>query len=372
MNMMTYIKNSSLKIIYFICIFFAVNIVLLSSSPIDAQFTDIVYMDFLLIFISLVFAFVDYKRWKYSYKEIYEAVNNVDKQDEIGKVTRVEAVEKIGKADQEDKIIEISDIGKIDESLPNNNYYFEAKLIKDIVRLKNDEMEGKVQKVKLSLDEMNDYITKWVHEIKIPISVCELIADKIDQVDESEQLILEFDRIKFLINQVLYTSRSSSYSEDLQISEINMERLVKDVVKRNAAFFISKNIDLELRNIKYSVLSDEKWLAYIIDQIINNACKYVSKDGKINIYAEQEEKVIKLCIKDNGIGIKGKDIKRIFDRGFTGENGRIFAKSTGMGLYLAKKMAHKLSHDIYVESEEGQGTKFTICFYKLSDYFKVT
>ena len=115
-------------------------------------------------------------------------------------------------------------------------------------------------------------------------------------------------------------------------------------------------------------MSDEKWLSYIIEQLINNACKYVAKDDKITIYAKDEEKVIKLYIKDNGMGIKEKDIKRIFDRGFTGENGRNSAKSTGMGLYLSRKMAHKLSHDIYVKSEEGKGTEFTIYFYKLSDW----
>ncbi|MGH4122729.1 MAG: sensor histidine kinase [Clostridium sp.] len=296
-------------------------------------------MDFLLIFISLIFAFIDYRRSKYNYKGICEAINKED---------------------------------NIDASLPNSSYSFEVQLMKDIINLKNAEMEGKVQKVKLALEEIDDYITKWVHEIKIPVSVCELLSDKIEEIDVSEQLILEFNRIKFLINQVLYTSRASSYSEDLQISEVNIEKLVKEVVKRNATLFISKNVSLELGNINYTVISDEKWLSYIVDQLINNACKYVPNDGKINIYAKDEDKVIVLYVKDSGIGIKTKDIKRIFDRGFTGENGRCLAKSTGMGLYLSKKMAHKLSHDIYVKSEEGLGTEFSICFYKLSDYFKVT
>ncbi|MBW9148608.1 sensor histidine kinase [Clostridium sp. CM028] len=339
MTIMTYIKNSALKILYFICILFTINLILLSSNPIDAQFTDIAYMDFLLLFISLIFTFIDYKRWAYSYKGICEAINNKD---------------------------------KVDTRLPSSSYYFEVQLIKDIVKLKNVEMEEKVQEVKSDLDEMNDYITKWVHEIKIPVSVCELIAGKIEEITMSEQLILEFNRINFLINQVLYTSRSSSYSEDLQINEINIETLIKKVVRRNATLFISKNISLELGNINYTVTTDEKWLSYIVDQLINNACKYVPNDGKITICVNEESKVIVLHVKDNGIGIKEKDIKRIFDRGFTGENGRILAKSTGMGLYLSKKMAHKLSHNIYVKSEEEKGTEFSVCFYKLSDYAKVT
>lgn len=339
MSMIVYMKNSVFKALYFVCIFSIINIVLITSKPINAQLADIAYMDFLLVFITLVFAAIDYRRWKYSYKEMCKAINNQE---------------------------------EIDASLPSVNYYFEVQIIKDIVRLKNIENEREVQEVKTALEEINDYITKWVHEIKIPISVCELIVDKIEEIDVSEQLVLELDRVKFLINQVLYTSRASSYSEDLQVNEINIEKIVKEVVKRNAAFFISKNIDLNLSNIDYNVMSDEKWISYIIDQLINNACKYVSEEGKIDIYAIEDDKAINLHIKDNGIGIKEKDIKRIFDRGFTGENGRNISKSTGMGLYLSMKMAHELNHDIYVESEEGNGTEFTICFYKLSDYFKVT
>jgi len=339
MNITSYIKNSSLKIIYFICIFFTINVILLSSSPIDARVIDIVYMDFLLFFISLVFVFIDYRRWKYSYKGIYGAI-------------------------RKDKILE--------DSLPHNSYYFEVQLIKDVVRFKNDEADKKINDVKSVLEEMNDYIIKWVHEIKIPISVCELITGKIDDTDVAEQLIVEYTRINFFINQVLYTSRASSYSEDLQINEVSIENIIKKVVKRNATLFISRNINLELGNIHYNVLSDEKWLSYILEQLINNACKYVRRDGNISIYAKDDSKSINLYVKDNGIGIQEKDINRIFDSGFTGENGRVLSKSTGMGLYLSKKMAHKLNHNIYVKSEDGNGTEFTIAFYKLSDDFKVT
>lgn len=339
MSKIVYIKNSTLKILYFVCIFLVINLILLSSKPINARFADIAYMDFLIIAISLFFMVVDYRRWKYSYKEIYESVSK----------------------------------GKdVDSSIPETSYYFEIQLMKDILRLKDAEMETRVEEIRVLLDEVNDYITKWVHEIKIPIAVCELIADKMEEIDISEELRLEIDRIKFLINQVLYTSRASSFSEDLQISEINIGRVTKDVIKRNISFFMAKNIDLKLEDINFNVMTDEKWISYIVDQLINNSCKYVKKGGKLNIYAREDEKMVRLYIKDNGIGIKEKDIKRIFDKGFTGENGRGLAKSTGMGLYLSKKMAHKLNHDLYAESKDGIGTEFTICFYKLSDYFNVT
>lgn len=345
MNIIAYIKNSVIKILYFISIFTVINLILITSSQLDASITDIIYMDFLIIVISLFFLLLDYYKFKSGYGEIYKALENGD---------------------------------KVDSFLPEAKSY-ELKLIKGIVCAKNKEMEESVQKLKDLLDEVNDYITKWVHEIKIPIAVCELISDKIEEAADndalskvSEELRMEIERIKFLINQVLYTSRSSSYSEDLQVEEVSINKVIRDVVKRNASFFIAKDIDLQLNNIDYKVMTDEKWASYIIDQIINNACKYVNREGKILIYGEEDEKSVRISIRDNGMGICEKDIRRIFDKGFTGENGRKTSKSTGMGLYLSKKMANRLSHDIFVRSEQGSFTEFTIYFYKLSDYFSVT
>lgn len=345
MNIITYIKNSIMKILYFISVFTVINLILLNSCEINASINDIAYMDFLIVVISLFFIFLDYYKFKVSFSEISKALENEE---------------------------------KVDNFLPEPKSY-ELKLIHRIVKAKNLEMEENIQELKDLLDEVNDYITKWVHEIKIPIAVCELISDKIDEAADcdalskvSEEFRMEIERIKFLINQVLYTSRSSSCSEDLQVEEVSIDKVIREMVKRNAAFFIAKDIDLQLNNIDYKVMTDEKWASYIIDQIINNACKYVNREGKILIYGEEDEKTVRITIRDNGMGICEKDIRRIFDKGFTGENGRKTSKSTGMGLYLSKKMANKLSHDILVRSEQGKFTEFIICFYKLSDYFSVT
>lgn len=339
MKLRMYLKNSTLKITYCIFVIFLVNIVLINSEPINASFIDILYMNFLIFVITIIFTAVDYRRWKSSYEDIWTAVK--ERQD-------------------------------ITLSLPHMEYYFELQLIKDIIKLKDIEADNKADEIRAQLEEVNDYITKWVHEIKMPIAVCELIADKMEETDISEELRLELDRIKFLINQVLYTSRASGYAEDLQVREITIGRIVKDVVKRNVSFFMAKNIELKLGNIDFNVHTDEKWLAYILDQLINNSCKYVNAGGIIEIYGEEDRKTVRLHIKDNGIGIMEKDIKRIFDKSFTGENGRHVTKSTGMGLYLSKKMANRLSHDMQVNSKVGEGTEFIISFYKLSDYFKVT
>lgn len=344
MNIKVYIKNSVIKIWYFISIFTVLNLILLTSTQIDASISDIIYMDFLIIVISLFFITLDYYKFKSGFGEIYKALERGD---------------------------------KVDSFLPEVKSY-ELRLIDSIVKAKNQEMEENIQQLKDLLDEVNDYITKWVHEIKIPIAVCELISDKIEEADcdsitgTSEELRVEIERIKFLINQVLYTSRSSSYSEDLQVEEVSIKKVIHNMVKRNAVFFIAKSIEIQLDNIDFKVMTDEKWASYIMDQIINNACKYANKEGKILICGVEDEKSVRISIRDNGMGICEKDIRRIFDKGFTGENGRKTSKSTGMGLYLSKKMADKLSHDIFVKSEQGSFTEFTICFYKLSDYFSVT
>ncbi|MFL0197213.1 sensor histidine kinase [Clostridium sp. WILCCON 0269] len=339
MNKLIYIKNSVLKIIYFSCIFIVINLILFSSGPIDASFYDIAYMDFLIIAISLFFMFIDYRRWKYNYKEIYKSVTSGE---------------------------------KINLSASEENDAFEVWLIKEVLKMKDKERNKKVQEVRDNLDEINDYITKWIHEVKIPLSVCELILDKMDETDISEELRLEMDRIKFLINQVLYISRASSFSEDFQVSEIDIAKIIKAVVKKNASFFIAKKINLNLEDIDFNVITDGKWISYIIDQIINNSCKYMHEGGQIDIWGEENEKRAALHIRDNGIGIEEKDIRRIFDKGFTGENGRQFGKSTGMGLYLSKKIIDKLNHQLKVKSQVGSGTESIICFYKLSDYFNVT
>ncbi|WP_406542338.1 sensor histidine kinase [Clostridium ljungdahlii] len=266
--------------------------------------------------------------------------------------------------------------GKSVDLLIAKDDVFEAKLIKDTIKLKNKELYENVNELKEELDELNEYITKWVHEIKIPISVCELILDKLeDTVDTNsdipESLRGELARIKFLVEQVLYAGRASSYSQDLLINEVNIKQVVNEAVKKNAFFFISKKIDLRLKKLEFNVLTDKKWLSYILEQVLNNACKYVGENGIVEIYCEEDEKTIRLCVRDNGIGILPKDISRVFDKGYTGSNGRKNGKSTGMGLYFSKKMAEKLNHDIKAVSQAGNYTEFIITFYKLSDYFKV-
>lgn len=342
MKLKVYLKDHLWAAINLGVIMFIINLILVSSTVLAESIYEIIYMNILVLSVSLAFLLFRYNIWKWNCQEFNDALNK-----------------------EED----------IDLVLPKGDN-FQIKLIKAVIELKNKKTYEEINKLKDELNEINDYITKWIHEIKIPISVCELIIDKIEENSEaysdvSEELRGELARIKFLIEQVLYVGRASSYSEDLMINEVNLEKAVRDVVKKNSFFFISKKIDLRLDNINFNVMTDKKWISYILEQIINNACKYVDEKGLIQIYAEENEEEVRLHIKDNGIGILPKDINRVFDKGFTGENGRKVAKSTGMGLYFSQNMAQKLNHSIQATSEVDKYTEFTIVFYKLSDYFMI-
>ncbi len=341
MSFFKYLKDSLWRILYFIVIILIINLILLSSTALNRSISDIIYMNILIFSVSLIFLIIAYIKWRNTYKDIRKALCNKE---------------------------------NIDRLLPNGNK-LEQALMREIIDFKNEEKTIETSKLKEDLQEIHDYITKWVHEIKIPLSVCELIADKIEEeelYDISGELRQELERINFLTSQVLYTSRVSSYSEDFIIEEINIDGLVKSVIKNNINAFLSKKIEVVIDDLNYNVFTDSKWTFYILDQIINNACKYVDIHGKIEISAEEDDESVILSIKDNGMGIPTKDIERIFDRGFTGDNGRKTTKSTGMGLYIVRKIAIKLNIKIEVSSKVSQYTEFKIIFYKIADYFNVT
>ena len=151
--------------------------------------------------------------------------------------------------------------------------------------------------------------------------------------------------------------------KDYIIKKVELEPLVKKVIKRNQRDFISKRISLELKDLEQVVYSDSKWIEFILNQIIVNAIKYSKgNNDKIEIESQKQNNSIILSIKDYGVGINEKDIGRVFEKGFTGENGRKFGKSTGIGLYLCKKLCEKLGLGLYIDSKENNGTKVTIIF----------
>ncbi|QAT43683.1 sensor histidine kinase [Aminipila luticellarii] len=208
--------------------------------------------------------------------------------------------------------------------------------------------------------DMVDYYTLWAHQIKTPITAMSLILQA-EKGDTSTQMKLELFKIEKYVEMVLQYLRMGSMSSDLVLAEYDLGKIVKQAVKKYATVFIYNKITLQMQDINVNVLTDEKWLSFVLEQILSNALKY-TKRGTINIYmAQNAEKT--LVIEDNGIGISGEDLPRVFEQGFTGYNGRMDKKASGLGLYLCKKVMDNLSHRIRIESEEGKGTKVFLELY---------
>ncbi|WP_373485771.1 sensor histidine kinase [Acetobacterium malicum] len=207
--------------------------------------------------------------------------------------------------------------------------------------------------------DMIDYYTLWAHQIKTPISAIGLLLQTEEGDRERTRAYgQELFKIEQYVEMVLQYLRLESISSDLILVEYDLAEIVRQAVKKYGIIFINKKISLELAELNCRVLTDEKWLVFVLEQIISNALKYTNQ-GRISIYLDDRSEKT-LIIEDTGVGIRAEDIARIFDRGFTGYNGRMDKKSTGIGLYLCQQVLDKLSHTITVTSQVGQGTRVSI------------
>ena len=244
----------------------------------------------------------------------------------------------------------------------NEPRFQEERIINEVLKECNKSMHENVKYYKDEQIEYREYIETWVHEIKTPIASAKLILEN-DDSNLSSKINYEMKRVERFIEQVLYYARSSDVSKDYIINEFSLRDVVMKAVKSNSRDFINKNIKLNIKAIEGSIFSDAKWVEFIINQIIINAVKFsIANKGKVSIFSKINENNIVLTIEDNGVGISEKDIDRVFEKGFTGENGRKFGKSTGIGLYLCKKLCDKLGIGISLISKEGLGIKVNIVF----------
>ena len=237
------------------------------------------------------------------------------------------------------------------ENLPSPKTLMEEDYTNLILTL-NKEYKTYSSKSDIAKSDMIDYYTMWVHQIKTPISAMKLLI----QTSESEissDLSSELFKIEQYVEMVLSYIRLGSNENDFVIKEYDLDNIVRQAIRKYAPLFIRKKINLDFQPTTYKVLTDEKWLVFVIEQLLSNAIKYTNK-GKISIYPLEDKKLV---IEDTGIGISQEDIPRIFDKGFTGYNGRTDKKATGLGLYLCKNILDKLSHKISIESEVGVKTK---------------
>ena len=207
------------------------------------------------------------------------------------------------------------------------------------------------------LTDLLDYYTLWVHQIKTPIAASQLLVAEVADRQLKQQLEQEIFKIDSYTNLVLQYLRLESFHDDLVLKQVQIEDLVKEIIRKYALFFIQKGLNVNLYDLDKEIVTDKKWLLVVIEQIISNSLKY-TKEGGLEIYMEGQE----LCIKDTGIGIKNSDVLRVFERGFSGYNGRLTQQSSGLGLYLSKKISEELGHQIRIESEVGTGTTVRIQF----------
>jgi len=241
--------------------------------------------------------------------------------------------------------------------------FLEGDILSEVLYGCNKAMLEKIRTYKQLQEEYREYIELWVHEIKTPIASSRLIAQN-NESEAMKSLIEEVSKIEGLIDQVLYYSRSNNVEKDYLIREVSLERLCYDVLRKNALLFIQNKVSVVLDGlIDYTVYTDNKWLEFILGQIFTNAVKYADKlDARIELESSREPNCIVLTIRDNGTGIKDNELARIFDKGFTGTNGRANERSTGMGLYICRKLCDKLGLSLEAQSVWGQGTTLRLVF----------
>ena len=239
--------------------------------------------------------------------------------------------------------------------------FLDGELIYQMMYEINKSMNEYVKNYQEKMNDFKEYVELWIHEVKIPLSALSLYTHnkKADKV-----LIGEINKIDNYLEQILYYIRSENTQNDYIIKEVSLAHVIRDVMLKNKTVLLEKEIEIDTEVGRLSVLTDYKWLEFMLNQIISNSIKYM-KDGldrKIEIKAYQREQQIILEILDNGIGIPKSDLKRVFKKTFTGQNGRKVPGSTGMGLYIVAELCKKLGHKLEIESKEGEYTKVIIAF----------
>lgn len=233
----------------------------------------------------------------------------------------------------------------------------------------NKSMLENIKNYEISMNDFKDYIEMWIHEVKIPLSSLILMIHN-NKNNISSKMVDQVNRLDNYVDQVLFYVRAENAEKDYLIKKTYLNKVINKIALKNKDYILENNIDFNVLNCEKKVLTDSKWLEFIIDQIINNSIKYKREIASsfIKIYTEENNEELRLIIYDNGIGIDAKDLPRVFDKTYTGTNGRLKSKSTGMGLYIAKNLCEKLGHKIAIESKVNEYTKVIITFNKESIY----
>ena len=334
MNLREFIKEKLILIIGTILALVSVEILLLAY---HIGILVRIYCAFIVIFVVALAILVEYKRKKDFYSKL---IKNME--------------------DLKEKYL-ISEIIKTPS-------FIEGKILKEVLQDTGKSMLENVNYYKNIQEDYKEYIELWIHEVKIPIAASKLIIEN-NKNEITKSIDEELDKVENYTEQALYYARSNAVEKDYIINKTNLKEIVNGSILKNKTTLLNEKVSIDITNLKSEeVYTDSKWATFIINQILQNAIKYSkSDDRKIEISSKEKNDKVILHIKDNGIGIKKGEITRVFERGFTGENGRIIGqKSTGIGLYLCKKLCDKLGLGIELNSEKGEGTEVRIIFPKNS------
>ena len=245
----------------------------------------------------------------------------------------------------------------------NTPNFLEGKILKNTLETIDKSMLENVNQYKYMTEDYKEYIELWIHEIKIPIAASKMVIEN-NKNAITKSIDEELDKVENYIEQALFYARSNTVEKDYYIRKVVLKEIVNESIKKNKSSLIQEKISIDIHDLDIEVNTDNKWIVFILNQIIQNSIKYRKKENSvIEIYANQGKENVILYIKDNGIGIKQGEITRVFEKGFTGTNGRLSnKKSTGIGLYLCKKLCNKLGTGIELNSVQNEGTEVKLVF----------
>ena len=234
-----------------------------------------------------------------------------------------------------------------------------------IMKMAEKSMLERIGEVQRERKEYKEYIEQWIHEVKTPITAIKLICEN-NRCSFTRELMAELENINRFTEQALYYARSEHTEKDYSVREINLSDVVHGAIADNKYLLRQNNVAVTVEDVEYSIYSDDKWLRFILDQLISNAVKYRADQPVLHFFTVKENDSIILSVEDNGIGIPQSDLPRIFEKGFTGQNGRMIRSSTGIGLYLCRRLCDKLGIGISASSE-GKGTAISLSF-RINDF----
>lgn len=259
------------------------------------------------------------------------------------------------------KILEQMDQRYLLGEMMRDSLRLEDRLYREMIRSSNKSVIEKIRAAEQEKKDYREFIESWVHEVKAPITGISLICGN-DRGEIAGKIQLENSKIENCVDMALYYARSDEVYKDYMVRNTDLSEVVSDIFVKNKHLLIQNGVQAEV-DCRHSVYTDGKWISFILNQLVQNSVKY-KKDGgeKILVFTRKREKSVELILKDDGIGIKKEDMPRIFEKGFTGSNGRKTARSTGMGLYLCKNLCGKLGIEIEISSSEGEGTRAVLKF----------